>query len=288
MQVGQIVYLDLSLFFLFVALAVIAFILLGWTIVNEFFLMPSDAKTLRRSKMGGGRAKGLYWVTSDEGHTKLRLGTQLSRGIVNIGVKNKPEYIMLPRPFEINPQSFDESQKELVQLQAYRLPNVDEKGELILPELMALIAKNIDARVKTLQEYVSNQKELLTKGQANVEFALQRNFEEGINKPVYHVYTGKAVAMTAQVLALLGLSAETGTSIRDTLFRYGVFVDSRILKLVIPKLYTPGQMGEVANVSERKGAEDQKSSQSKYFFPIMILLMAVLVMVIIAKVAGLF
>ncbi len=269
----------------------VVFVVLVWFLWT--FMMPLDAKTLFKSKIGAARKKSIILMIGDEGYARLYLGDPLPQGVINIGTKDKPRYILLPRPY--------------ISEEPNEIPKTDKDGNALPQEV-------IDRLVKIREDQI----EVNRVTPMYEEFALKRVFWSGVNRPVYIAYSGKAVAVAPQVLAALGLEGnmaeyeeaenrEKADSVKKGWFgmfrrskrfisslrekttielRFGVLLAPRTIKTVIPNLYTDAQLRKIYSDAFEAGKEDARGGGRNLVVPIMLIMIVVIIGIIGLKIAG--
>lgn len=252
------------------------------------FIYPLDAKTLIKSKLGAGKRRALLLLIGDEGFSRLYLGEPMPQGVMNIGSKANPRYLLLPRPYI--PEEIDE------------VPLEDEEHNPRPSDIVAKEQKEREIKVK-----------LNDVAPIHEEFALKRVFWSGVNRPVYIAYSGKAVAVAPQVLAALGLMSEktkpestpkptmvnswikfiTRAKLsaletkKDVEILFGTLLDPRAIKTVIPNLYTDAQLRKIHTDAFTAGQESMRGG-TRNFMPIILIIIILIIGIIALKVAGVF
>lgn len=248
------------------------------------FVFPVDAKTLIKSKIGAGKRKVIVLLTGDEGHSKIFLGEPLPQGVLNIGTKSKPRFIFLPRPF----------------IPEYpTMPSMsDDRGNPLPDDVVKGLMEEYQLSLSVFKD--KGMKDITT----HVDFQLRRVFWSGLNKPVYFVYSGKAIAVAPQTIALLCLPEKQSNnswfkvinkikkpsleSKDDSELLFGTMLDPRVIKTSIPQLYTDAQMRKVHADAVEEGKESMRGGSKNLIVPVLLIMIVIVIGVVIMKIAGVF
>lgn len=301
----DVVFVTLDLFIFLCVMTIFGFVFTGYTFVDELFWLPQYAKTLRKCKFPNNNFDALFHVHDDSGHEHLEGGKTVAQGLIQIGKDSDPSFIFLPRIAETG-NAIMNIREQLDELKAYKIPDVDDSGQPLSPDMKQNLIQAVAETVKSLSDQLSSEIEVHDKLPANQNFVLYREFMDGVNKPVYHIYVGKTIAVTTRVLALLGLpqvkEAEEEKSFEASIFghwkkrlpilalnksdvelMFGVMVDARIIKLMVSKLYTPSHIKAVVEKSADRERARLKKGHMSWIIPLIFVMVAVLALVLVAK-----
>jgi len=117
----------------------------------------------------------------------------------------------------------------------------------------------------------------------------KRHIFEGLNKPGYFVYHGKAVAVNPEVLANLEFSEEKGETLKpvtDAKVRFATLLDPRRLKEHLPKMVTDSQIMAIAWVNRRYGQKQVESKTTKMAISIGSIVLIVIIFYIVYAMFG--
>ena len=257
------------------------------------FIFPADSKTLIKAKVGWGRRRAIVLMVGDEGYAKIYLGEPLPQGVLNIGTQDKPRFLLLPRPY--------------IPEEVLDVPRTDKDGSPLTDDQIARLQSIHDLRLE-VNKYTP----------VHEEFALKRVFWSGLNRPVYIAYSGKAIVVAPQILASLGLPVpnksvpatipDDGTDTptpknswinvinrvklrglelkTDVELLFGVLIDPRTIKMVIPNLYTDAQLRKIHSDAFEAGKEAAREGPKNLVVPVMMVMIVLVVSVVALKVAG--
>lgn len=261
------------------------FVFLAWFMWT--FIYPPVSKTYIKTKLGFSRGRAIFNVTGDEGYKATYLGIPLPQGVVNISTVNKPRFILLPRAYLPEPPTIP--------------PLTDRMGT---PLPVDEIQKIKDQHQKDLNDF---KEKTLKEAPVYTDFSLRRTFRSGVNRPEYDVYSGKAIAVPPSVLADLGLPEapkggknswnafnifkrikhEELESKTDAEILFGVLIDSRNLKTVIPNLYTDAQLRKIHSDAFEAGKESMRGG-SRNVLPILLIIILAIIGIVVLKAVGVF
>jgi len=288
--------IPLVLFPFIVIIPIALVVVMGFLLILWFKLIPPDAKDLFWAARGRRTGDILNFVCGEEGRARFMLGKPLPKGLQNLGTEDKPKYIFLPRA--IDGTEF--------QLPVPEIPFVDQiTGRPYSPE------ERTNLKTTMYADYVEKQKELNAQRDMALnsqQMVLKRTFLEGLNRPTYMVYSGKAVSVTPTALAALNLSEMNPTNnpnrsvwgdipqklrlhgvklpSTDAEILFGIPLDVRALKAVIPNNYTDSQLDSVAIDAYMKGLSRGRQQGNAIIKYLIIGLIAIVIIAIALKVLG--
>jgi hypothetical protein len=298
----------LILFIMLTIPPIALFIESGLFFVWYHWFIPPDAKDLIHSRNNKRLGDILLFSCGEEGRARFFLGKPLSQGVLNIGTELNPKYLFLPRSIEVPKVPVLPSLSAL--LEGERKTKEDQGQEFTQEDENKIIEGYRNASVS-----IEQRKEDQNQYGRTQDLVLFRHFLEGLGRPVYIVYMSKAVAITPAALAALDFPLPTkgqtsiwgkfaslvpkrtivkrdgtvGTEqLSDIEILFGLPIDPRIVKQIVPQNYTQSQIDMVKTDAYMKGLRQGQIGQNKFIVPLIIFGLIMIGAVVVLKVLGVF
>jgi len=120
-----------------------------------------------------------------------------------------------------------------------------------------------------------------------VDLISKRHIFDGLNKPFYLVYRGKAAAVNPDVLANFefseGKSGEMLTAVAAAKVKFATLLDPRRLKEHLSKMFTDSQISAIARVNRRYGQKQVETKTMKMAISLSTIIIIVVIIFIVYR-----